>query len=83
MSVFHQRLPKPDPGYGSILSEAHGRLNAAVVLLSEVEAHLRSDRGISGEWTAEWLREFINEASDTRDKLYALMRLDETTFDGD
>jgi len=81
MSVSRQRLPRPDPQYGSILSEAHGRLNTALLLLREIEAHARTGLPLAESWSEDWFGYFIAEASNTQDKLYALMRLDETILD--
>ena len=81
MSVSRQRLPKPDPQFGSILSEAHGRLNTAVLILREIQMHLQGDVPLTEEWAADWLADFIGDATATRDKLYTLMHLDETVLE--
>ena len=81
MSVSRQRLPRSDPRYGSILSEAHGRLNTALLLLREIEAHMRTGLPLSESWSGDWFGDFISEASNTQDKLYTLMRLEETILD--
>jgi len=81
MSVSRQRLPKPDPQFGSILSEAHGRLNTAVLILREVQMHLQGDIPLTQDWGADWLADFITDATATRDKLYTLMHLDETVLE--
>ena len=81
MSVSRQRLPRSDPRYGSILSEAHGRLNTALLLLREIEAHMRTGLPLSESWSDDWFGDFIAEASITQEKLYTLMRLEETILD--
>ena len=66
MSVSRQRLPRPDPQYGSILSEAHGRLNTALLLLREIEVHMRTGLPLAESWSDNWFGDFIAEASKPR-----------------